>query len=93
MRETNTKEQHHALIAQQTQAFLDKGGVIELLPPLEYTHRLFTVAVKGTGNKGDELMLYSSKRSRDGVRTAYKVGTRGVGYISGAGGDNDEGGQ
>lgn len=39
-------------------AYAKKGGKVTLLPPLEYTYRLHTVASPGAKQ---ELMLYASK--------------------------------
>lgn len=72
LRPTNTKQQAREAIERHTAAYKAKGGVIEVLPPLEYTYRLFTVS--GGGSGGDDLMLYASKRDAStGERGTIKV--------------------
>jgi len=71
LRPTHNKEAEQAAVEKHKRAFLAKGGIIEVLPPMEFTYRLYTVADGGA--KGD-LMLYADKYdATTGGRSAIKV--------------------
>ena len=72
------REQIRQRVADHVAAYLANGGIIEVLPPQEFTYRLCTV--RGGGNDGDPLLLMQAdKRRKDGTRERVLVkGARGA---------------
>ena len=71
LRPNHNKAQDQEAVEKHKRAFLAKGGIIEILPPMAFTYRLYTVSDGGA--KGD-LMLYADKYdAATGGRSAVKV--------------------
>jgi hypothetical protein len=78
LRPNHNKAKEQEAVERHKRAFMEKGGIIEVLPPMEFTYRLHTVNV--SGGEGGDLMLYASRRDAiTGKREDRKL-RRGGGY-------------